>query len=381
MAGLTERMKELAGKKKDDTATANEENQKEIEAAKLKEQEQIAEEERLKAEEEKKSKGKKKDDVDGEKKKLSREEILAALSEEMGEEVKDFAEIKARFAKPLDLEEQKTLQQREFADKIKFAVDNKIATPEQILEWQKIQDEEDEALTYSEFAKAEKKSNPKSTEDEIKSKYTKYFFQTQIEDEDKDQTKAEKAKWNEIGKGEIKTRAQQVKDKAKRNLEKVDTQFSFHKEYVRKANELTGSIQDVLKDYSNTFSIAVVDPESKENVDMQIEVEADVPKLVENFLAENNRFNSIIQNGKQGDKKFLRELADAYIKTTPQYQDKRDDALMKKFRSLGVEETKIGTTKQIPAKEGEGSGTKTRDSKIEKMVNAMKEKEKATVKA
>ncbi len=377
MALSAERMRELAKKKSSD-ANPDDEKQKEIDAANLKEQQDaIAEQERIKAENEKNDKEKKSSKKDkDESKKPTREEILAALSEELGEEVKDISEIKARFAKPLDTEELKTLQAREFADKIKFAVDNKIATPEQILEWQKIQDEDEETLTFSEFAKDAKKKNPKISDEELKSDYATYYFQNQIDDEnDDEETKKRKQKWNQIGTDTKKSVAEQKKTQAKKNLEKVDTQYSFHKEYVRKAQELTSSIQDVLKDYSNTFSIAVTDPENEESIDMQIELE-NVPKLVENFLAENNRFNNIIQSGKQADKKFIRELADTYIKTLPQYQAERDKALIAKFKSIGLTNARIGTTKEIPPKQGEGTGEKQRDAKVEKMANLMKEKSK-----
>lgn len=349
------KMKELAGKEKPEVADTN-----------------IAVEEKpTTVVDEKKSS--KKEVVAEKVSKPSREELLAALSEELGEEVKDFNELKSRFGKQLTADEQRQLQEQESINEIKFAIDNKIATHDQIVEWQKIQQEDDDTLSYAEFVKSKKDNGSTQTQEQLKSEFSKYFFQSQIDEEnDDEETINEKKKWNEIGNKEKALRAEQVRNRAKKNIEKIKKEYANYKDLARKSTEYVKTVADVINDYSNTFSFAVKDGD--ENIDMQIEVDGDVQQIVKDYLLQDGIGNQITASGKFGDKSYIRNVADTYIKTLPSYQSKRDEALIAKFRSIGVNEAKIGTTRQIQNKDGETVGKTTKSALVEKMSNLLKPK-------
>lgn len=372
MAGLTaERMRELNEKK--DTPDS-----KKIEAEKLKkEQDDKSEQDRIEAEaklnEEKEKGSKSKEPTPSQEKyKPTKEELLAALREEIGEDV-DFSQIKARFEKPLTAEEQKRFQEKERADQIKFAVDNQLATPEDILEWQKIQDADEEEIAFNQFARNEKKNNPKVTEAELREMFPKRFFQSTIDEEnDTPEQIAEKKRWASIGMGEKKTIAQSAKETAKKKLDKIEREYANHKDWSRKAKEYFTNADSILDELSNTYMVAGKDDEGKEDIPLQVEISKEDRKALETYLRTDGVCQQFVAAGKVNDKQAIKEAASRYIETLPSYKTEMFQAILRKGISIGTERTKIGTTKEIKNFSGEEIGESPRADSVEKLGNLLK---------
>jgi hypothetical protein len=236
------------------------------------------------------------------KKKLSTEEILASLKES-GIDVDSLDTLKSKLNnQPLTEEQQKRAAKKQEADLIKFWIENKGGSAEDLAEIQNLQSTEDNQLVYNDFSNKLKSKNANITPEEIQARFNKQFFiNPDASTLEEGQSLPFDAEDIAAGQERIKDIAQRLKNNPKvigyRNAEQ---EFKNNLEIQQKNNVWTDKVSTFLDNYKNEVEFDANEDGEK----TKITLTAEDKKLLKTYLTD-------------GGKKFTELIADIDEKGNP----------------------------------------------------------------
>lgn len=268
----------------------------------------------------------------------------------------------------LSAEEKQKMEQVEEAEKLTFAVQSGLITPERYVELKSIIKEDGLELTKKEFVKAFKAENKDASEKDIQAAYSDYYnLNGEIPQvEEGEEPIAPKYDERQVKWGQVRqqTKAERIKENAKSVLDSIDTNYKNYKAFQSKANDYGKNVESVIAEIPTDNYEAIV-KRGKENIKVAIELPKEVKANLNEYLIKQIG-SSVIQANEKVTKEQVKTLADSFIRNA------YEDAIMDKFyevaKSEGLREAKAGVNAPIVITTFQGQGE---DEELKRQVDSV----------
>lgn len=306
---------------------------------------------------------------------LTDDELVAQLRKRgiTVSEVESLADIKQKLQAPLTDEERDQQARVVRADKIKFAIANNLGTVEEIAQWEKDSDEDEEKIAFLDFRKEQKKLDKNLSDDQIKSRFERYYHQgvdpDLIEDDDE---RTEVLALKEIGQNRIKAKGVRKKEEIKSRLNTIDSRYNEFNRWQKKALAFKNVVEDyATNDVDGTFTFDYEVGEEKIPITAKLGNKDDVQKVVRDYFLNTQAGVQIIAAGKT-DKQTLKTYIDSYLWANPIYRTRIANAIGQFEKSQGIKEAKVGTNGAIKHPEREMLEGAINDPMVLELQNRLK---------
>lgn len=258
----------------------------------------------------------------------------------------------------LSPEAQKKANDIEEADRIKFAVEQGLITPEGYAEVKSILAAEGSDLTKREFTKAYKAENKNATADEIADAYDDYYTvakTVKVKETKKgtdgfdEEVEVDRPKWDDRhvkwGAQRIQTKGERIKASAKAVLDNINTSYDSYKKLVGRANEYGKDVEKVISEtdfaaYPTKHKIENKEYSGIVKFTKPDEVKADVLNYLNTDLAQ-----IVLRTEKNPDTKEIQRQVNAYLKD--KYASDFEETIYRLGKTEGLNTGKIGGNQPI----------------------------------
>lgn len=269
--------------------------------------------------------------------------------------------------KEISAEEKQKLEQIEETEKLTFAVQSGLITPERYMELKSIIKEDGLELTKKEFVKAFKAENKDASEKDIQAAYTDYYnLNEEVKVEEGEDLPEPKYNERQVKWGQVRqqTKAERIKDNAKSVLDQIDTNYKNYKAFQVKANDYGKNVESVIAEIATDNYEAIV-KRGKDTVKVSVELPKEVKANLNDYLIKQVG-SSVLQANDKVTKEQVKTLADSFIRSN------YEDAIMDKFyevaKSEGLREAKAGINAPITTQTFQGQGE---DEELKKLVDSV----------